>query len=162
MAPIKSQLDTMKFYFAMVIFKQEKSVKVIISIPILMIKPHLVYSEYCSVSSYTPEEPTKNITVHIRIWHLSVPMKSSVLLLNLWFDTCREHFCLLLSGKTSYWLARSHEVRSREIGCYNDCLAIKYDTHFDSTVADVPVKFQSDWKSLNPNLTASRLRESLR
>ena len=28
--------------------------------------------------------------------------------------------------------------------------------------AVVPVKFQSDWKSLNPNLVASRLHEILR
>ena len=31
-----------------------------------------------------------------------------------------------------------------------------------SAAAEVPVKFQSDWKSLNPNLTASRHHEILR
>ena len=52
--------------------------------------------------------------------------------------------------------------RSHEIGCYNDCFALKFDRHLGSTTAKVPVKFQSDWKRLNPNLAASRLREILR
>ena len=51
---------------------------------------------------------------------------------------------------------------SREIGCYNDSIALKFDRHLGSTAAEVPVKFQSDWKCLNPNLAASRLHEILR
>ena len=34
--------------------------------------------------------------------------------------------------------------------------------HLGSTAADVPVKFQGDWQSRNPNLAASRLHEILR
>ena len=34
-------------------------------------------------------------------------------------------------------------------------------SHYESAAADVPVKFQSDWKSLKPNLAASRLCEIL-
>ena len=52
--------------------------------------------------------------------------------------------------------------RSREIGCYNDRIALKFDRHLGSTAADLPVNFQSDMKSLNPNLAASRLDEILR
>ena len=52
--------------------------------------------------------------------------------------------------------------RSREIECYNDRFAMKFDRHLGSAAAVLPVKFQSDWKSLNPNLPASRLREILR
>ena len=52
--------------------------------------------------------------------------------------------------------------RSREIGCYNDHIALKFDRHLGSVAAEVPVKFQSDWKSLNPNLAASRLHKILR
>ena len=40
-------------------------------------------------------------------------------------------------------------VKRAEIGCYNNRIALS-------------VKFQSDWKSLNPNLAASRLHEVLR
>ena len=47
------------------------------------------------------------------------------------------------------------KFRSREIGCFNDCVALKIDRHLGS--ADVPDKFQSGWKSLIPNLAASRL-----
>ena len=47
---------------------------------------------------------------------------------------------------------------SQEIGSYNDCIALQ----FGSTAAEVPVKFQSDWKSLNPNLVVLRLHEILR
>ena len=35
------------------------------------------------------------------------------------------------------------------------------DRHLGSCAAEVPVKFQSDWKSLNPNLAASRLHKIL-
>ena len=52
--------------------------------------------------------------------------------------------------------------RSREIGCYSDCISLKFGSHLGSGAAEMPVKFQCDWKSLNPNLTASRLREILR
>ena len=55
-----------------------------------------------------------------------------------------------LSGKTS---------RSREIGCYNDSIALKFDRHLGSGAAEVPVKFQSNWRSLNTNLAVSSLRE---
>ena len=48
--------------------------------------------------------------------------------------------------------------RSREIGCYEDCIAQKFDKHLGSLAADVPIKFQSDWKSLNQNLEALKLR----
>ena len=47
--------------------------------------------------------------------------------------------------------------RSREIGCYNDRITLKFDTHLDSAAAELPVKFPSDWKSLNPNLAPLRL-----
>ena len=47
--------------------------------------------------------------------------------------------------------------RSREIGCYNDCIALKFDRNIDSIAAQVSVKFQRDKKSLNPNLAPSRL-----
>ena len=51
--------------------------------------------------------------------------------------------------------------RSREIGCYNDRFALKVNRHLGSGAAEVPVKFQNDGTSLNPNLAASRLREIL-
>ena len=52
--------------------------------------------------------------------------------------------------------------RSREIGCYDGRIALQFDRHLGSAAADVPVKLQSYWKSLNPNLAASGLREILR
>ena len=52
--------------------------------------------------------------------------------------------------------------RSREIDCYHDRIVLKFDRHLGSAAADMPVKFQSDWNSLNPNLAASRLHEILR
>ena len=51
--------------------------------------------------------------------------------------------------------------RSREIGCYNDRIALKFDRHLNSVAAELPVKFQGDWKSIIPNLAASKLREIL-
>ena len=52
--------------------------------------------------------------------------------------------------------------RSREIGCCNNPVALKFDRHLGSDAAESPVKFQSDWKSLNPNLAASRRYDILR
>ena len=52
--------------------------------------------------------------------------------------------------------------QNREIGCYNDRIAIKFDRHIGSVAADVPVKFKSDWKRLNPNLVASGHHNILR
>ena len=48
--------------------------------------------------------------------------------------------------------------RSRESGCYNDRTTLKFDRHHGSAAVERPVKFQSDWNSLNPTTTASRLR----
>ena len=47
--------------------------------------------------------------------------------------------------------------RSRDIGCYADRIALKFDWHSGS-IAKVPVRFQSDWRNLNPSLAASRPR----
>ena len=52
--------------------------------------------------------------------------------------------------------------RSHEIGCYNDRIGMKSDRHLGSAVAEIPFTFQSDRKSLNPKLAASRLHEILR
>ena len=54
------------------------------------------------------------------------------------------------------------KARSREIGSYKDRIALKFDRHLGAAAAEVPVKFQSDWKSRNPNLVASGLNEILR
>ena len=68
-----------------------------------------------------------------------------------------------LSGRTSYRkISRSLETASL---CYNDRIALKFDRHLDSTAAEMPVKFQSVWKSLNMNLrdfTRSRRKTSVR
>ena len=52
--------------------------------------------------------------------------------------------------------------RRREIGCYNDRVALQFDRHLGSVAVEMPAKFKSDWKSLNPNLMGSRLHEILR
>ena len=52
--------------------------------------------------------------------------------------------------------------RSREIGCYDERIFLQFDRQLGSAAAEVPVKFQIDCKSLNPNLAASRLREIIR
>ena len=52
--------------------------------------------------------------------------------------------------------------RSHEIVCCNDCVALKFDRHHGSAAAEVPIKCQNDWKSLNPNPAPLRLREILR
>ena len=34
--------------------------------------------------------------------------------------------------------------RSREIACYNDHIALKFDRHLESAAVEVPEKFQGD------------------
>ena len=51
--------------------------------------------------------------------------------------------------------------RSCEIGCYNDRIALKLDRHLGGITAEVPVKCQSDWRNLHPNIAASILNEIL-
>ena len=52
--------------------------------------------------------------------------------------------------------------RNHEIGCCNGRIALKFYRHLDSSAVGVPVKFQSDWKSLNPTLASSSRHEILR
>ena len=51
---------------------------------------------------------------------------------------------------------------SCDIGCCKDRIALKFDRHLGSVVAEVPFKFQGVWKSLNLNLVVSRLHKILR
>ena len=41
------------------------------------------------------------------------------------------------------------ESRGCEAVCYNDHIALKFCRYLGSAAADVPVKSQSDWESLN-------------
>ena len=47
--------------------------------------------------------------------------------------------------------------QSRQIVCYNNRITLKIDRYLDSIAAKEPVKFQSDWKALGMNITASSL-----
>ena len=49
------------------------------------------------------------------------------------------------------------KYRSRDIGCYDNRTALKFDRHLGSAAAKVPVKTQSDCKRFNTKLTALRL-----
>ena len=51
------------------------------------------------------------------------------------------------------------KLQSRESGYYNDCITLKFGRHLVNAAAQVPVKFQSNWRSLNSNLAAPRLHE---
>ena len=62
------------------------------------------------------------------------------------------------NGKTSYrQISWSLEAARLDV-----IVALKFDRHLGSAAAEVPVKFQSYWESLNPNLAASRLHKVLR
>ena len=50
---------------------------------------------------------------------------------------------------------------SHEIGFYNDRIDLKFDRHLGSAAAEVPVKFEIDWKSLNSNLATSKISRDL-
>ena len=56
-----------------------------------------------------------------------------------------------LSSKTSN-LVKS---RSRGFVCNNGSITLNFDRRLGSFTAEVPVKFESDWKILNPIISAS-------
>ena len=67
-----------------------------------------------------------------------------------------------LSGRTSYCkILWSLEAARLDVKIIASLWNLKFDRHLGSAVADVPVEFQSDWKSLNPNLVASRFHDIL-
>ena len=92
------------------------------------------------------------------------------------------HYCLLHLTATSHnrvWTVCTHlwllltkrrdvlpqdlvKSRRREIECYTDDIALKFDRHLGSAAVDVSARCQSDWKSLKPSIAASRLHEILR
>ena len=83
-------------------------------------------------------------------WYIS----SDILSVSVDLDLCS------LSGKTTYrQISWSLEAARLDV---NDRIALKFDRHLGSDAVEVAVKFQSDWKSLNQNLAASRLHEILR
>ena len=63
-----------------------------------------------------------------------------------------------LSGKTSYrQISWSLEASRLDVA-----MVVSLWKLTGSSAAEVPAKFHSDWKSLDPNLAASRLHEILR
>ena len=67
-----------------------------------------------------------------------------------------------LSNQGLYSIAaKSRNVSKPRDWLHNDRITLKFDRHLDSAVVEVPVKFQSDWKSLNPNLGSPGLHETL-
>ena len=67
---------------------------------------------------------------------------------------CRSGLCFnIWQDFLSQDLVKS---RSCEIGCLNHCIALKFDSHVGSTVAEAPDN-QNNRTSLNSNLATSRL-----
>ena len=88
-------------------------------------------------------------------------------ILNLYYSTGFWKLFSYPSWAPSQYPKRRLSVRSRKISkprdLYLDCpIALKFDRHFSSSAADVPVKFQSDTTIESTNLVASRLYEILR
>ena len=78
--------------------------------------------------------------------------------------------CQLHLSSTGPLCTKRHDVlspnlmksQSREIGCWNDPIVMKFDWHLGSADVEAPIKFHVGFESLNPNLAYSRLREMLR
>ena len=95
-----------------------------------------------------------NVPVQCGFW--SDHKQTPYLLYNGWYPG------LLVTKRQNVLPSNLTKSRSREIGCCNGRNAPNFHRHFGNAAVGVPVKFQSDWKSLNPNLAASRLHEILR
>ena len=79
------------------------------------------------------------------MWWRQYPLTSS--------NDCNYLSLYSLSGQTSYrqisWIPEAVRLDVQMI-------ALQFDGHLGSSAAEVPVKFQNDWRSINPNLAASR------
>ena len=51
--------------------------------------------------------------------------------------------------------------KSRGIGRYDNRIALKFGKHLGTVAAEMPVKFQNDWKSMSPYLMASETSRDL-
>ena len=60
-----------------------------------------------------------------------------------------------IHGRTDVLPQDLVKSRSRKIRVYNDRSALTLDRHLGNAAAEMLVKCQNDWKSLNPNLAAS-------
>ena len=77
------------------------------------------------------------------------------------YPCSREGF-YSLRDKTDVLSPDLVKPRWREIKCYHARIIIKFVRHLYNATAEMHVTFQSAWKSLNPNLAASRLNEIIR
>ena len=106
-------------------------------------------------------------------FHLCLNKRLSEQLWGWWYETlshslwCHCNAYLLeipglysLSGKTSY-CEIAWRLGSREIGCHDDLITVKFDRYLGSAAAEMPIIFQSDLKNLNLNLAALRLHKIL-
>ena len=90
-----------------------------------------------------------------------------IMIVSLWNLTgtrqrCRWYPGPLFNKRTVVLPPNLAKSRNRQIIYHNDRIVLKFDRHLGSVAAEVPVKFQSDRKSLNPKLVVSRLHEILR
>ena len=103
-------------------------------------------------------------TNHLRI-SLSVPNnmhREELSVFESLFDTVSSFSVLFIPYSLSTKdVLRQHLIkfRSREIGCYNDCIVLKFVRHLGTAAAEMLVKLQSHGKSLAMNLAASTLHE---
>ena len=74
----------------------------------------------------------------------------------------KSHSGLLFTKRLDVLPQDLVESRSREIGCYDNRIALKFSTHLGSAADELPVKWQSDCKNLNLYLTVARFHEILR
>ena len=73
----------------------------------------------------------------------------------------QQSFWVLFTKRSDVLQPNVVKSRSRESRCLMIGSLWNYDRHLGSVTAKVPVKFQSDWNSLNLNDAASRLHEIL-
>ena len=98
------------------------------------------------------------------IWALSAPDGPHLGPMNLTIRVVFYHTTSgpLFTDRRDVLTAKSREDSKQRDWIYNDWSALTFDRLLDSAAAEVPVKFQNNWKSLKPNLAAPRFHEILR
>ena len=83
------------------------------------------------------------------VWYTATSFRITLLSVGQYSLSCKTYY------RQISWILEAARL------FYNDHIALKCDRHLGSAAAEMPVKFQSDWKSLNPNLATSSLHEIL-
>ena len=115
-----------------------------------------VLFKFTFIMSLKSVHKAKNILYHICIVYMKLSFTVTIAKVGNMFLLCPWP---LFAKRLDILLPNLVNPGNGEIACYNDGIALKFARPLVCALSELPVKYQSDWKSLNPNPVASILHE---